>query len=341
MRLVAVVLSYNNKSYLNECLTSVIKQTRPPDLILFCDDGSTDGSVELGVCLLSNSGIDFRILCRPNNSGTLINLLSVVPFIDPDDVLILCDADDISLLNRFDVIFSRFSGSSIDGYGHAAQIIDSNGNVIVKHYFQNRRIRLDGVRNDCFVYELHGACLSVRGKFILELPAPTHKELFQDVFLAFFASINASSFLIEPEDLLLYRRHSNANSNCGSNMDYSGFLLDEIKAKNNSLRLYNLHNWLEWYIQAADLVLDNLVLVSSHFNRAKGMHLVKYEFGSKSFFKRVGAIAFALLSKNSSWKWLFYRIFGTKFYFYLLRIRLVARETLSRAPFRAIREWLI
>ena len=337
MRLVAVVLSYNNKSYLNECLTSIINQTRPPDLILFCDDGSTDGSVELGTRLLSNSGINFRILRRPINSGTLINLLSVVPFINPDDVLILCDADDISLLNRFEIIFSRFSGSSIDGYGHAAQIIDSSGNIVVKHYFQNKRICLESVRKDCYFYELHGACLAVRGKFLLELPAPIHKELFQDVFLAFFASINASNFLIEPEELLFYRRHSNANSNCGANIDYPGFLLDELKAKDNSLRLYNLHNWLEWYIQAADVVRDDLFFVSSHFNRAKGMHLVKYEFGSKSFFKRLGAIAFALLSKNPSWKWLVYRICGTKFYFYLLRIRLVAREALSRAPFRAIR----
>lgn len=337
MRLVAVVLSYNNRNYLSECLASIIKQKRPPDLILFCDDGSTDGSVELGACLLSNSGIDFRILRRPVNSGTLINLLSVVPFVDVDDVLVLCDADDISLLNRFDVIASKFCGSSIDGYGHAAQIIDSGGNVVVEHYLQNRRIPLGGARNDCVLYELHGACLAVRGGFILGLPAPTHKELFQDVFLAFFASINGSMFLIEPEELLLYRRHSNANSNCGASIDYSRFHLDEIKAKDNSLRLYKLHNWLEWYIQALGTVADNSVFVSSHFNRAKVMHLVKYEFDSKDFFERLRAVASALLSNSPSWKWLSYRMFGTKFHYYLFRIGLVAREAVSRISFRANR----
>lgn len=337
MRIVAVVLSYNNKTYLYDCLTAIVNQTRLPDLILFCDDGSTDGSVLLANEILSSSGLDFNLLRRPFNSGTLINFLSVTPYINPDDILVLCDVDDISYPSRFDVIFSRFSDSLLDGYGHAAEVIDASGRVVDKYYMQNGLLRLTSVSHDVFVYELHGACLAVRGDFILCLPAPTHRELFQDVFLAFFASVFEKRFLIEPIKLVSYRRHESANSNCATYKNYSGVLIDESKSSANSLRLYNLHSWLEWYLQASDLMCVRANIIISHFERSKSMHFIKYNFSRLGLIARIKVFAHVFLSKSPAWKWFLYRLLGVKFYFFLISIRVMYRATLNRIAIRLSR----
>lgn len=43
----AVIVTYNRKELLRECLKAVLGQTRPPDHILVVDNASTDGTLEM------------------------------------------------------------------------------------------------------------------------------------------------------------------------------------------------------------------------------------------------------------------------------------------------------
>ena len=237
--------------------------------------------------------------------------------------MILCDADDVSSINRFNVVFSKFSDRLLDGYGHAAKIIDAKGLVVSECYMQNKLLRLLGLNEEVHLYELHGACLAVKGKFVLELPAPTHRELFQDVFFAFFASMNKSKFLIESKRLILYRRHSTANSNCGNQNDYSGFFVDQEKSRDNCLRLYNLHVWFEWYVEMSESMQKCPTAINLHLKNLKEMHFLKYNFGNLKFFGKVRIFFVAIVSKSPAWKWFLYRIFGLKLYYLLLSLRAV------------------
>jgi GT2 family glycosyltransferase len=46
-RVCAVIVTYNRKELLKECLQAVLSQTRPPDHVLVVDNASTDGTAEM------------------------------------------------------------------------------------------------------------------------------------------------------------------------------------------------------------------------------------------------------------------------------------------------------
>lgn len=46
-RVCAVIVTYNRKALLRECLKAVLSQTRPPDHVLVVDNASTDGTPEM------------------------------------------------------------------------------------------------------------------------------------------------------------------------------------------------------------------------------------------------------------------------------------------------------
>ena len=61
----AVVVTYNRKELLRQCLHSVLQQTRPLDCILVVDNASTDGTLDLLNAEFSN----VEQLKLPTNTG--------------------------------------------------------------------------------------------------------------------------------------------------------------------------------------------------------------------------------------------------------------------------------
>ncbi|GEA16566.1 hypothetical protein E308F_28120 [Moorella sp. E308F] len=64
-RVCAVVVTYNRKTLLRECLHSLITQTRPPDEILVVNNASTDGTREM----LQNEFPLVKVIDLPSNMG--------------------------------------------------------------------------------------------------------------------------------------------------------------------------------------------------------------------------------------------------------------------------------
>jgi len=67
----AILPCYNHAAFLPERIASILDQTRRPDEILFLDDGSNDGSVEIAEKLLARGGIPYRIVTNQRNSGAV------------------------------------------------------------------------------------------------------------------------------------------------------------------------------------------------------------------------------------------------------------------------------
>lgn len=65
MKIAAVVVTYNRKELLAECLTALRQQTRPLDHILVIDNASTDGTAEM----LKSSFPDVEVRTMPKNLG--------------------------------------------------------------------------------------------------------------------------------------------------------------------------------------------------------------------------------------------------------------------------------
>jgi len=68
-----VVTSFNNSIWLNECIASVLAQTRPVDEIIIADDASTDGSQDLIRSLAARHPNTIRPVLRETNLGVAAN----------------------------------------------------------------------------------------------------------------------------------------------------------------------------------------------------------------------------------------------------------------------------
>lgn len=64
-RVCAVIVTYNRKELLRECLQAVLSQTRPPDHVLVVDNASTDGTPEM----LREEFPQVEVLRLPENQG--------------------------------------------------------------------------------------------------------------------------------------------------------------------------------------------------------------------------------------------------------------------------------
>ena len=65
-RVCVVIVTYNRKDLLRECLNAVLAQTRPPDHVLVVDNASTDGTSEM----LKEEFPHVEVLRLPENQGS-------------------------------------------------------------------------------------------------------------------------------------------------------------------------------------------------------------------------------------------------------------------------------
>jgi rhamnopyranosyl-N-acetylglucosaminyl-diphospho-decaprenol beta-1,3/1,4-galactofuranosyltransferase len=63
----AIVVTYNRREVLRECLQAVLGQTRRPDHVLVVDNASDDGTPEM---LRDEFGADVEVLAMPRNEGS-------------------------------------------------------------------------------------------------------------------------------------------------------------------------------------------------------------------------------------------------------------------------------
>jgi glycosyltransferase involved in cell wall biosynthesis len=88
--------TYNGAEFLQEQLDSLVSQTRPPDEVVICDDGSSDATVEIVRAWTADApfSVDFQI-----NEGRLgvVNNFNKAISRCTGDLVALCDQDDVWL----------------------------------------------------------------------------------------------------------------------------------------------------------------------------------------------------------------------------------------------------
>ncbi len=90
----AVVLTYNRKDLLQDCLAAILAQTHPCDRILVLDNGSSDGTAE---CVAQRFGDAVEVYRLPQNTGASggFNMAVRIAYQRGDDLLWLMDDDVI------------------------------------------------------------------------------------------------------------------------------------------------------------------------------------------------------------------------------------------------------
>ncbi|HKS40540.1 MAG TPA: glycosyltransferase family 2 protein [Blastocatellia bacterium] len=99
--------TYNGAKYLQEQLESINAQTRMPDELILCDDGSTDGTLEIAEKFAAGCAFPMRIYVNETNLGSSKNFERAIERC-AGDIIALSDQDDIwhpEKLERIDAIF--------------------------------------------------------------------------------------------------------------------------------------------------------------------------------------------------------------------------------------------
>ena len=156
-RISVLICTYNYARYLPQCLTSVLKQTRPPDEIIVIDDGSTDATPEL-----MKQFTPVRYVYQENTGKALAFGRAVA--LATGDIICHLDADDYWEPHKLDQVMRLFSADGkIGGVLHEVHYVDGSGCALEFPWSANPPgepgvLTLDESEDVSFLYALPRSC---------------------------------------------------------------------------------------------------------------------------------------------------------------------------------------
>ncbi len=193
----------NGGRFIQQQLSSILKQLAPDDEVIISDDSSTDETIDMIV-----SCADARITLLPGNTfySPVFNIENALKHAT-GDIIVLSDQDDIWLDNKVATIRNYFDNGpaslrlvSLDGMA-----VDEHGNVIVESLFQKLSAG-PGLFKNIFNNTYMGCCLAFSRELLdIALPFP-RKIPMHDMWLGLLAELYGEVTFI-PEKTIQYRKH--------------------------------------------------------------------------------------------------------------------------------------
>jgi glycosyltransferase involved in cell wall biosynthesis len=123
MTISIAMCTYNGGRFLDEQLNSISSQTRLPDELVVCDDGSSDNTCLTLEAFAASAPFPVRITKNPRNLGSTANFEQAVNLCT-GELIALCDQDDIWSEGKLAALEARFTDSSIGGVFSDGGLID-------------------------------------------------------------------------------------------------------------------------------------------------------------------------------------------------------------------------
>ncbi|MCL2037462.1 glycosyltransferase [Candidatus Saccharibacteria bacterium] len=118
------VISYNNARYLSDCIESILIQTYPNIELVFCDDKSTDDSIEIFEEIIKKKNLGKKKLkinrqYRKENGGIIQNERTAIEAFNGNYVVFV-DSDDIIMPNHVRYLYEmlKLTGADMGTSGH-------------------------------------------------------------------------------------------------------------------------------------------------------------------------------------------------------------------------------
>jgi glycosyltransferase involved in cell wall biosynthesis len=122
--------TFNGKRFLGAQLESIGAQSRPPDELVICDDGSSDGSVELIREFARHAPFPTRLVVNERNLGSTRNFEPAI-LLCQGKIVALADQDDVWYPHKLEQIDNAFAQSrSIALAFSDADLIDDNTRLL-------------------------------------------------------------------------------------------------------------------------------------------------------------------------------------------------------------------
>ena len=212
LSLSVALASYNGERYIGAQLDSIARQTRLPDELVICDDGSTDSTEDIVREFARRAPFAVRFLQHQRMGSTRNFELAIAEC--RGDIIFLCDQDDVWYPNKVKTIEAVFIDRPETGAVFTdADVVDENlqplGSRLWKYFKFRPKEQAQVEAGDALSVLLRhpvatGATMAFRSSFrdfLLPMPPTWH-----DAWIALL--IGTTSHLVAlPTPLIAYRQH--------------------------------------------------------------------------------------------------------------------------------------
>lgn len=206
--------TFNGAGYLQEQLDSIAAQTRSPDELIACDDGSTDETLAILKAFSSTSSFPVHVYVNEKNLGSTRNFEKAIKLAE-GNVIVLCDQDDVWHLEKLLRIETILSESPhIGAVFSDAEVVDerlqSLGYGLWDSVGFNEREKSRVMNGNAVQVLLKhnvvtGATMALRAEY-KDLILPIPESWIHDAWIALLiASVAELGIIHEP--LIKYRQH--------------------------------------------------------------------------------------------------------------------------------------
>lgn len=142
--------TFNGAKYLQEQLDSFLWQTRLPDELVVCDDGSTDATPQILEAFRQQAPFAVRIYRNEANLGYIKNFEKALSLC-MGDIIFLSDQDDVWFCDKVETMAAILAKRQ-DIFVLQTDMVLADKNMIPSSYTQLGNILSMGQRADSFVF---------------------------------------------------------------------------------------------------------------------------------------------------------------------------------------------
>ncbi len=210
--------TYNGAKYLNDQLRSIASQTRRPDELVVCDDGSADGTLEILRDFQKKSPFKVDIYENESNLGSIRNFDKAIGLCE-GDIIFLADQDDVWTSGKIEKSLTAFEEHPGAGYVFSdAEVVDQDLNPLGYGLWESYNFR--GAMFEQFVKGeqllsfmkgrfVTGATMGIRASLRdIVLPVPTDTVWVHDGWISIVTSSVGAYGVPVPDKLIFYRQHN-------------------------------------------------------------------------------------------------------------------------------------
>ena len=208
--------TYNGAEFLPAQWESILAQSRKPDEIVVCDDGSSDQTRSLLEKFASESPIPVTLHFNQTNLGSVKNFEQAIRLCT-GSIIALSDQDDVWRNDKLQIIETAFNDSPNVGLVFSdAEIVDENLNPLGRRMWSEvcfdpykQKLIARGRALEALItgWTVTGATMAFRSEFVnLSLPIPDGIAMIHDGWIALTTATVAAVVAID-EPLIKYRQH--------------------------------------------------------------------------------------------------------------------------------------
>jgi glycosyltransferase involved in cell wall biosynthesis len=207
--------TYNGAQYLQEQLESIAAQSRLPDELVVCDDGSTDESVDILKSFALRAPFPVQLTINVRNLGSRKNFEKAMGFCK-FEIISLADQDDIWKPQKLAALEKTLKEHPEAGYVFSdAELIDERGTPLRTTLWESIRFRGAVLRNFSQTKQVAillrrnaatGATMAFRSS-LNSMVLPISSHFVHDYWISLLASSVASYGVPVAEPLIQYRQH--------------------------------------------------------------------------------------------------------------------------------------